>query len=117
MKGKIVLVSFPFDDLSGVKVRPALCLTDGISPYHHVVIAFITSQIQKAAEPSDLAILKTDRYFSQTGLKVDSAIRLHRLVTIPESLIQRQLGNLPLTYQSVLNQKLRVLFELETLDG
>ena len=112
MKGKIVLVPFPFDDLSGAKVRPAFCLTDSISPYHHVVIAFITSQIQKAIETSDLAILKTDPYFSQTGLKVDSAFRLHRLVTIPESLIQRQLERFLLSHQSVLNQKLWDLFQL-----
>ena len=26
MKYKIVLVPFPFDDFSGTKVRPALCL-------------------------------------------------------------------------------------------
>ena len=97
MKNKIVLVPFPFDDLSGTKVRPALCLTDSISVYDHIVIAFITSQVQKATEASDLAILHIDPNFSQTGLKVDSAIRLHRVVTIPGSLIQKQLGVLPLS--------------------
>lgn len=40
MQFKIVLVPFPFDDLSGKKVRPALCLTEKISNYNHVVIAF-----------------------------------------------------------------------------
>ena len=30
LKGKIVLVPFPFDDLSATKVRPAVCLTDSI---------------------------------------------------------------------------------------
>lgn len=37
MKGKVVLVPFPFDDLSANKVRPAVCLTNpvggGISNY------------------------------------------------------------------------------------
>jgi len=27
-RGKVVLVPFPFDDLSAAKVRPAVCLTD-----------------------------------------------------------------------------------------
>jgi hypothetical protein len=27
-KGKVVLVPFPFDDLSATKVRPAFCLTN-----------------------------------------------------------------------------------------
>ena len=34
MKGKIVLVQFPFDDLSDFKVRPAHCLTDAIGDYN-----------------------------------------------------------------------------------
>lgn len=29
-KGKVVLVPFPFDDLSSTKVRPAVCLTNPI---------------------------------------------------------------------------------------
>lgn len=41
---KIVLVPFPFDDLSSTKVRPAVCLTDAIGPHQHVVLAFITSR-------------------------------------------------------------------------
>lgn len=30
MRAKVVLVRFPFDDLSATKVRPALCLTEPI---------------------------------------------------------------------------------------
>lgn len=112
MKNKIVLVPFPFDGLSATKVRPALCLTNTISHYDHVVIAFITSQISKATEKSDLPLLQTDTDFSQTGLKIDSAIRLHRLVTVPMTLIKRQLGTLAVSYQTELDEKIRDLFEL-----
>jgi mRNA interferase MazF len=50
-KGKVVLVPFPFDDLSATKVRPAICLTDPLGVHRHVVLAFITSRIptQKSA--------------------------------------------------------------------
>lgn len=48
-KGNIILVPFPFDDLSTTKVRPAVCLTEPIGIHQHVVIAFVTSQM-----PSDL---------------------------------------------------------------
>jgi mRNA interferase MazF len=112
MKNNIVLVPFPFDNLTGSKVRPALCLTDSISLYDHIVISFITSQLPKANEKTDLPVLITDKDFKQTGLKVDSAIRLHRLVTIPKHLIQRQLGILPNSYHLILEQKLKDLFEL-----
>lgn len=35
IRGKIVLVPFPFDDLSTTKVRPAVCLTERIGPHDH----------------------------------------------------------------------------------
>ncbi len=37
IKNKIVPVPFPFDDLSGRKLRPAVCLSERISPYNHVL--------------------------------------------------------------------------------
>ncbi len=43
IKNSIVLVPFPFDDFSESKVRPAICLTSEIGKYHHIIIAFITS--------------------------------------------------------------------------
>lgn len=110
MKNRIVLVPFPFDDLSDSKIRPALCLTDPVSAYNHVVISFITSQLSKAMEPTDFSLLTTDVNFNLTGLKVDSAVRLHRLVTIPTYLIQRQLGILPTSFHALLEQKIRTLF-------
>lgn len=45
MRNKVVLVPFPFDDLTGSKVRPAICLTEAAGPYRHVVLAFITSVV------------------------------------------------------------------------
>ena len=39
------MVAFPFDDLSGSKVRPAVCLTDVVGVHGHVVLAFITSAV------------------------------------------------------------------------
>jgi mRNA interferase MazF len=108
----IVLVPFPFDDLSGTKLRPALCLTDQISVYNHIVIAFITSQVLKATESSDVLVEKSLADFSVSGLKVDSAIRLHRLVTVPTWLITRKLGLLPSSLTVSVEQELRILFAL-----
>lgn len=41
IKNKIVLVPFPFDDFTHLKVRPALCLSNEIGKYEYVVIAFV----------------------------------------------------------------------------
>lgn len=45
LKNKVVLVPFPFDDLSSSKVHPAVCLTEPIGQHNHVVLAFITSRL------------------------------------------------------------------------
>lgn len=112
MKYKIVLVPFPFDDLSSSKVCPAVCLTDEIKPFGHVVLAFITSKVSHHPSPTDFVVDETDADFAVTGLKVSSTIRLHRLMTIARRIILRELGELPVSMQSQIEQRLRDLFEL-----
>ncbi len=92
IKNNIILVPFPFDDFSISKVRPALCLTSEIGKFNHVIIAFITSKIPNDLIDSDLIINKQSANSLGTGLTVDSVIRLHKIVTIPKSLIKRKLG-------------------------
>ena len=58
IKNTIVLVPFPFDDFSVTKVRPALCLTNEIGKYNHVIIAFISSKIPDDLIESDNIIKK-----------------------------------------------------------
>jgi len=112
MKHKIVLVPFPFDDLSSKKVRPAICLTGEIKPYNHIVLAFITSRILLSPETTDFVIDTKDADFAKTGLKVSSMIRLHRLITVSKSIILRELGELPNLMKPKIERKLKDLFEL-----
>ena len=70
MKYEIVLVPFPFDDLSANKVRPAVCLTDQIRPFGHIIVAFITSNVSPVISPTDLILDSSAADFSQTGLKL-----------------------------------------------
>lgn len=88
-RNKVVLVPFPFDDLSGTKVRPAVCLTEPQGLHRHVVLAFITSQIPGRPLATDLALDIRDPTFAATGLKVSSTLRLHRLATVSTTLIRR----------------------------
>lgn len=111
-KGKIVLVPFPFDDFSGTKVRPALCLTNEIGSYDHIIIAFISSRIPESFVVSDVHIDQQDEEFGATGLSVSSVIRLHRMVTIPKKLIKRQLGFLRTNYRAIIELHLRRIFNL-----
>jgi PemK-like, MazF-like toxin of type II toxin-antitoxin system len=112
-KGKVVLVPFPFDDLSITKVRPALCLIDPIGPHRHVVIAFITSTIPADVMETDLVLDSMQADFRTTGLRVSSTLRLHRLMTVTTSLIERDLGSITPETQINVDNMLRKLFKLE----
>ncbi len=111
-KGKIVLVPFPFDDLSAAKVRPAVCLTNPLGAHRHVILAFITSRIPSLLANSDVLLDANDADFSTTGLRVSSTLRLHRLMTVTTSIIQRELGILSPRLQAKVNARLCDLFEL-----
>jgi mRNA interferase MazF len=95
MRGKVVLVPFPFDDLTTTKVRPAVCLTEPIGPHRHVILAFITSRAPTPLLLTDIVLDPGQPDFSMTGLQVPSTIRLHRLMTVSTAMIVRELGVLP----------------------
>lgn len=99
MKGKIVLVQFPFDDLSNLKVRPAYCLTNAICDYHHIIFSLITSRIPTTLLDTDLVIDLAHPDFELSGLRQPSTIRLDHLVTLRQSMIRRELGSLNLSTQ------------------
>ena len=112
-KHKVVLIPFPFDDLSSSKVRPAVCLTDPIGPHRHVILAFITSRVSSEPLASDLVLDSIDPDFASTGLRVSSMLQLHRLMTATTALIRRELGQLSPGMQAEANDRLRELFGLK----
>ncbi len=113
LKGKIVLVPFPFDDFSAAKVRPAVCLTNAIGPHRHVIVSFISSRIPTDLLETDIILDLTLPYFAKTGLRVSSTLRLHRMMTVTTTLFRRELGKLPLHIQDEVDNKLKRLFNFK----
>ena len=72
----------------------------------------ISSKIPDDLIDSDLVIKMETDDFAGTGLTVDSVIRLHKIVTIPKSLIKRKLGRINWRIESELSIKIRQLFEI-----
>jgi mRNA interferase MazF len=111
-RSKIFLVPFPFDDLSATKLRPAVCLTGPIGENRHVIVAFITSREVLDLLPTDIALPTNHPGFHATGLRVNSVLRLHRLITLSTKIIQRELGRLSPALEQEVADKLGVLFNL-----
>ncbi len=111
IKGKVVLIPFPFDDFSSTKVRPAVCLTNPIGTHRHIILAFITSHIPSELLDTDIVLNTNNPDFVSTGLRVSSTLRLHRLMTATTTLIKREMGELSPGIQNEIINKLRKLFE------
>jgi mRNA interferase MazF len=86
--GSIVLTRFPFTDLSGGKVRPALVVSRDNDRRTDVVLAFITSR--SVAGNSDVLSIQPT---AANGLKVPSAVRFDKIATLEKSVIVGKIGN------------------------
>src|SRR4030043_2026158 len=104
MKGKIVLVPFPFTDLTAAKLRPALVIYEGEKD---AVVAFISSKIPSELSEVDVLISGRHSGFRRTGLKTESVIRLDKIATVLKDLILGELGELDEELKKEVNQKLK----------
>ena len=109
-RGDVVLVAFPFTDLSSKRVRPALVV--GRVAGDDLVLAFITSRTTGADPRSTCLLRPGDAEFAQTGLKVDSLVRLDKLVTLDRRLVLRRLGQVGPNTTGVVNSALRFVLAL-----
>jgi len=103
-KGDIVLINFPFTDLTGSKLRPAVILFE---QGEDVTVCFITTQMQWQ-ESTDVVLLPNQI----NGLKKKSIIRTGKIATLDSKLAKGLLGTLSDFELSDFNQKLKDLFQL-----
>lgn len=104
-KGDILLVPFPFTDLSGNKNRPALVL---VSSERDVTVAFISTQFQWKEE-HDILLQPN----SENGLKKESLIRLSKLATIDKDLVFGRLGSIDNATIALVNTRLMIILKLD----
>ena len=86
-KGDIVIVPFPFTDLSNTKIRPAIAVTDQMRK--DVVLCQITSKSATDTHSVEL----TDADMSSGRLERDSLVRVNKLFTIQASEILKVIGS------------------------
>ena len=110
-KGDIVLVPFPFTDLSQTKLRPGVVLW-AEPKGQDVTLCFISSQKVDSLARYEFAIDGNDPQFSIMGLKVTSKVRVTRIVTLERRLLQRKLGRLGNQLMENLDRALKHAFQL-----
>ncbi len=85
-QGDIVLVPFPFTDLTTVKKRPALVVSANWynKRYRDVVLVAVTSHVPLILDELDYKITESD--FKTGKLYKDSIVKLGKVFTIENSL-------------------------------
>ncbi|MBF8249556.1 MAG: hypothetical protein HW400_157 [Candidatus Levybacteria bacterium] len=102
--GSVVLVTFPFSNLKGQKIRPALVLAN--VEFNNLILCQITSKpytskISICLQPSD---------FVAGGLPIISYIRPDKLFTADTTIIKKTVGQLTTTIRNTVLKNIRALF-------
>ncbi len=103
--GSVVLVAFPFSNLKGKKIRPALVLAH--VEFNNLILCQITSK--PYSSKTAIRIESTD--FSKGGLPVVSYVRPDKLFTADTSIIESTAGNLTTKVNKIILQKVQALFK------
>jgi mRNA interferase MazF len=104
LKGDIVLIPFPFTDLSGNKLRPAVIL---VQTSFDLIVCFITTQ-SRWQESGDVLLQPT----SLNGIKKSSLIRVNKIATLDKDLVLGKIGSLDKNDLAELNTKLKQVLQL-----
>jgi mRNA interferase MazF len=91
-RGNVVLIRYPFTDLTGAKARPALVVTpDHLLPRLEDVLCL---------------------FISSAGLKRRSVLRMHKLALLHKVLVLRVLGEGDPSLMDAVDQRLRLALGL-----
>lgn len=102
--GTVVLISFPFSNLKGQKIRPALVLAQ--VEFENLILCQITSK--PYSSKSAIQIISSD--FTQGGLPVESYVRPDKLFTADATIIKNTAGVLNTEKTNKILQKIHNLF-------
>ncbi len=97
--GTLVLIPFPFTDLSSNKIRPALVIS---SYQEDVALLFITSHHKKMFFEHSLKVDPS----KMNGLKIESQIIISKIATLDKKMVLGVLGTLESSHFRKIREKL-----------
>ncbi|MCE7863689.1 MAG: type II toxin-antitoxin system PemK/MazF family toxin [Cyclobacteriaceae bacterium] len=104
VKGDIVVIPFPFSNLSSLKRRPALVLVNLPGP--DVILCQITSKLRK--DEYSISLNRSD--FKIGELLVESCIRVDRIFTVEKSLVLYKVGSLQQAKMNIVLKYINIMF-------
>ena len=95
-RGDVVIVDFPFSDSGQSKVRPAVIVQNDADnlKIRKTVIAMITGNLKRKADPSHLFVDPHDPAGASSGLSFPSLVSCYNLFTVEQASILQVIGHL-----------------------
>jgi mRNA interferase MazF len=88
--GKIILIPFPFAELTDIKVRPAIVVSKTRDKYEDLILCAVSSVVPKVLTSAEMLVVPS----SLNRLRASSVIKIDRLVTLKKENIIADLGSL-----------------------
>jgi mRNA interferase MazF len=104
-RGEVVLVPFPFTDLSTTKQRPALVISsDSFNATHpDLIVVAITSQVPNNLGSDEFLIPQAE--LPACGLPKSSILKLSKIITLHQRLLIKSIGRVSnATLETILHQ-------------
>ncbi len=114
-RGAIVLIPFPFTDLSSQRIRPALVVSDDEKSGDDAIVVFISSVIPRHIRKTEFVIMDTHPSFLATGLKVPSVIKCDKIATLDRRIIIGEMGHITEAIQKEIDARLCVALRLNPM--
>lgn len=105
----IVLVPFPFSDLSSSKKRPCLVLAT-LKPKglgEHCIVAMMTSNSSLLEFPGDVEVFN----WNEAGLPRETTVRLAKVVTLDVNMVSKVIGSLTAKDQQLVRKQFRNVYQ------
>lgn len=111
--GDIILIKFPFTDISSTKVRPALVISSAQfnTCTQNIICLMITSQDTNVSE-NDFILNETDAEFNATGLKKKSVFKVGIIHSLQKTLAMRKLGEVGAHTKNEIAKRLRRVVDI-----
>jgi mRNA interferase MazF len=106
----VVLLPFPFTDLTTTKQRPGLIVSSDLFNGTHsdVIVVAITSQVPTHLAADEFLISQAE--LLACGLPKASILKLSKIVTIHQRLLIKQIGSMPVASLAKILHELRSQF-------
>ena len=107
-QGNIVIVPFPFSDLSGSKQRPVLVLSK--SDYNKNTDDIITCGITSNLKDSQHSVIIDNNHLVEGKIPIISRIKVDKLFTLEKSIVKKIIGKVnKQTFETVKKEFLNLI--------